>query len=465
MTGHGETHPPDGRPLPGGGAGLDRLPTEYLNTVLESARWRCEMLGTEFSTGEIARQLSIRAVILHRQRGLMERAAFLKLCTALLDDKEIVAEGGIDPDMVNGAAGSSPISDWLEIADRDGIADLQKFLCNSNRRRLAERGRVLLGELIPALGRAGDLSCEHDRAMRLAGISFCRSAGNVRLPPKINWQPVSWTLLQDLEDRIMQEDGAADELIRPAGINNRVELCQLMARTAWLTGMRPAELFSFTIEDAEEVLSDETAGLPGILAGQGAGMAEPPAHPAPASCPARPARMLRIRTIKTRNARASLRQQFRVQILDGIDDEDLSCIERLSCLGGLHLSRQHVRNLIRHCDRLMRRASLEVDPGRPDPVQLHFMRHAFIDHARLVMHPARIAALTGHTARDSVNGYGRRYRRYRPSAKAGRWFPSPDPQRVAEIAREWSRPDPEPSMEPAIGHQTQLPDPSPTDVG
>ena len=82
MTGHGETHSPDGRPLPGGGAGLDRLPTEYLNTVLESARWRCEMLGTEFSTGEIARQLSIRAVILHRQRGLMERAAFLKLCTA-----------------------------------------------------------------------------------------------------------------------------------------------------------------------------------------------------------------------------------------------------------------------------------------------------------------------------------------------------------------------------------------------
>ena len=454
MAGNGESHPLRRESCPGGGFVLGGLPLECMNRVLRTAHRRCQMLGTEFSTSEIATQLSIRAAVLHKHRGRRERAAFLNFCSALLSDRKDVAAGEPDPIPTDAAAGSALVRDWLKITNWGEIVDLHRFLHNSTRGRLATHGRGLFDGLIRALGQTGDPSCEHERAMRLAGISRCRSAGNFPPPPKCNWKPIPRELLQEIEDRVGQEDCGTDELLQQIGINNRVELCQMMARTAWLTGMRTSELFRFTIEDAERVPSDAPAG-------QEAG---PPMHPATAAGNSRSARMLRIRTTKTHNARPSLCQQFRVQMLDGIDDDDLACIERVSCLGQLDLSPRQIRRLFEKCNCRMRRASLEVVPGRPDPITLRCMRHAFIDHARLVMRPPRIAALTGHTARYTMTGYGRRYRRYRASAKASRWFPTPDPRRVSEIARDWNLPDPGPSMEPVAEYRPQYPDPSMTDV-
>ena len=457
MAGNGESHPPRSEPFPGGEFVLGGLPLECVNRVLRTAHRRCQMLGTEFSTAEIATQLSIRAAVLHKHRSRRERAAFLNFCSALLSDRKDVAAGEPDPIPTDAAAGSVLVRDWLKITKWGEIVDLHRFLHNSTRARLATHGRGLFDGLIRVLGQTGDPSCEHERAMRLAGISRCRSAGNFPPPPKCNWKPIPRELLQEIEDRVGQEDGGTDELLQQIGINNRVELCQMMARTAWLTGMRTSELFRFTIEDAERVPSDAPAGQEAVMAG-------PPMHPATAAGNNRSARMLRIRTTKTHNARPSLRQQFRVQMLDGIDDDDLACIERVSRLGQLDLSPRQIRRLFEKCNSRMRRASLEVVPGRPDPITLRCMRHAFIDHARLVMHPPRIAALTGHTARYTMTGYGRRYRRYRASAKANRWFPTPDPRRVSEIARDWNLPDPGPSTEPAAEYRPQYPDPGMTNV-
>ena len=457
MDGNGESHPPRSEPCPGGEFVLGGLPLECMNRVLRTAHRRCQMLGTEFSTAEIATQLSIRAAVLHKDRGRRERAAFLNFCSALVSDRKDVAAGEPDPIPTDAAAGSVLVRDWLKITNWDEIVDLHRFLHNSTRGRLVKHGRGLFDELIRALGQTGDPSCEHERAMRLAGISRCRSAGNFPPPPKCNWKPIPRELLQEIEDRVGQEDGGTDELLQQIGINNQVELCQMMARTAWLTGMRTPELFRFTIENAERASADAPADQEVVMAG-------PPMHPATAADNNYSARMLRIRTTKTHNARPSLRQQFRVQMLDGIDDDDLACIERVSRLCRLNLSRKQIKNLVAKCNRRMRLASLDVVPKRPDPITLHCMRHAFIDHARLVMRPPRIAALTGHTARYTMTGYGRRYRRYRASAKANRWFPTPDPRRVSEIARDWNLPDPGPSMEPAAEYRPQCPDPGMTDV-
>ena len=474
MVQFGIETPADGSGRQFGDHSIGPRDTNIIRRVLTTAERRCRLLSKPPCAREIGMQVAVRSAVLAKESSREEKRAVANLCSTALGARDEARRDGISLKPSDSFPRALPTPDWMDGVGWDDIGGLEAFLNSRTRCQLAELGRLELPEMIRTLGRSGDFSSDSEKAIRLAGASMARINGVHRSRPKANWDPIT----EEAVARIR----AGMECASPGGISARAEkaigaesgLPGLLARSAWLTGMRPRELFSFrlaavrldprrfaaagdAVAASEAVRRADLREFGPVAAADAIrGMAAHGPHEEGS-----PTFMLLIRSLKVACTSPKLRCPVRVQFLDGLPRRDLEVLHGTSLLHRLGLNPVQVHQVRTASNQAISTAAWEVLPERRDQVTLNTFRHAFIDLARLTMPIAEIAALTGHTSLRGVRGYGRRHARFSRSRQPDRWMPAPDPVRVAEISRVWAEMEASPALR---SEPESLPEPTPWDM-
>lgn len=448
--------------------------TKVIRRVLTTAERRCRLLSKPPCAREIGMQLAVRSTVLARVSSCEEKRAVASLCSTALGARDEARRAGISLKPADSFPRALPAPDWMDGVGWDDIGGLEAFLNSRTLGQMVELGRLELPEMIRTLDRSGDLSSDAEKAIRLTGASMARINGVRRSRPKANWDPITEEAVARIRARL--------ECTSPSGINARAGkeigaesgLPEMLTRSAWLTGMRPSELFSFRLAAVKLDPRRFAATGDAVAASEAVRRADLQEFGPVAAADAirgmaadgpqeegGPTFMLLIRSLKVACTSPKLRCPVRVQYLDGLLRRDLEVLHRTSMLHRLGLNLRQI-NLIRIAsNQAINTAAWELLPERRDQVTLNTFRHAFIDLARLTMPIAEIAALTGHTSLKGVRGYGRRYACFSRSRQPDRWMPAPDPVRVAEISRVWA----EKEASPALHSEPEpLPEPTPWDI-
>ena len=448
--------------------------TRVIRRVLTTAEQRCRLLSQRPCAREVGMQVAVRSAVLTKNSSREEKRAVGKLCSSALEARDEAQRAGINLRPADSFPRSLQVPDWMDGVGWDEIGGLETFLKTRTPSQMAELGHLELPEMFRALGRKGDSSSDVEKAIKLAGARKARINGVHRPHPRANWDPISEETVARIRAKL--------ECAGPGGITARAGkaigaesgLPELLTQSAWLTGMRPCELFSFRLvavgidprrcatpgdaATASEAVrrADLQAFGPVSVADAIRGMA--------ADGPREeggPTFMLLIRSLKVVCTSPKLRSPVRVQYLDGLSRRDIEVLHRASLLHRLELDRLQVERIRNTCNQAIGTAASGLLPERRDRVTLNTFRHAFIDLARQTMPIAGIAALTGHTLQEGVRWYGRRNARYSRNRQPCRWMPAPDPVRVAEISRVWA----EKQAEPALRSELEpLPEPTPWDM-
>ena len=146
--------------------------------------------------------------------------------------------------------------------------------------------------------------------------------------------------------------------------------------------------------------------------------------------------ILWIRAAKTANANPNLVRPFRAQILHKIDKDDLEVLCLAAHLHSFPMEEKRRTNLITSMSRNLRAAADGTLPHRTDKLNLYSFRHDFATRAKLRMPVEEVAALLGHTSRESTRVYGKKYTRQRKGSDSG-WMPLPDPEFAEDIRLSW----------------------------
>ena len=148
--------------------------------------------------------------------------------------------------------------------------------------------------------------------------------------------------------------------------------------------------------------------------------------------------VLMIRAAKTTNANPDLQRPFRMQILQGMEHDDLEVLCLAAHLHHFRLDSRRRSNLITTMTRNLTAAAATALPRRPDRINLYSFRHDFATRARRALQLWEVAALMGHTARASTYVYGKRgTRRKRGSSGSGGWLPRQDQDFAEAIRDKW----------------------------
>ena len=419
-------------------------------------------------------QVAVRSAVLTKHSSREEKRAIARLCSTALGERDEARRAGINLKPAESFPSSLRVPDWMDGVGWDDVGGLETFLNARTPRQMAELGRSELPEMIRALGRNGDVSSDTEKAIRLAGARKARINGVHRPHPKANWDPITEEMVARVRAKLecMGQSRFSARVGKAIGAESG--LPGLLTRSAWLTGMRPCELFSFRLAavgiDPRQCAAPDDA-LAASEAVRRADLRE--FRPLAAADAIRgmaadgpreeggPTFMLLIRSLKVACTSPKLRSPVRVQYLDGLPRRDIEVLHATSQLHRLGLERLQVERIRMATNQATATAAFGLFPERRDPVTLNSFRHAFIDLAKLTMPVAEIAALTGHTSPKGVRWYGRRNARRSQNRQPARWMPAPDPVRVAEIARVWTEKQaaPAPCEEPEL-----LPELTPWDM-
>ena len=446
---------------------LSSIDKVCIQRVLAATTDRCRLFSLRPGAEEIISQLAIRSVVISRTTSAEECRAFRRYCAEVTARREIAREQGVFLFPEDALPLSSNVHEWMADLCWQDLIRLEQFLSNWPPTEMIAFGRKLLPEMLSRLALAGDASGELEGTVLLTGVKCATVGGTAHARPKVHWQPITGAMIDQIDHRLsrLRLRGAAARVANDLGVDRN--LARLLLRAAWLTGMRSVEMFRCSLH-AVEVLpgfsaepTDVLAALENANPSGSPGIRQVPVAVTLAAKPdgtlggevANYVFVLTISTAKTACSSPGLKFPVRNQILNGLPHVDLMLLHDVAGLRRLELSPECISAASRCCSNAIRRVGRELFPDRSDPITLHTLRHAFIDHAKLTMPTAEIAALTGHTARTTVTGYGRGYARQLRGLSPDRWMPVPDPERAARIESVWAakKLNPKPSLIPETG--------------
>lgn len=394
------------------------------NRVLKGMSARLRLLQTPESPVEIGNQVAIRTVILNISSARREVTA---VRTVL---RHFISEG----DWPEGVIENGPI----RTISPESVSHLFDFV-SLPVSELIPIGGHLISDLSERLIRSGYPGSGEDLAEALSGVFPNRS--RQANPGRETHIPITEGDLSRIDFAVMDqsyEDGVRT-LTCPR--TNVMALSRVFIRVIWLTGMRPTEVFDCVLMCGDPKRdythaqiglireNPERAVLSGLLVPQqaleGAGGIGHTRAILDSRAATRIDPILMIRNAKTRNANLSLVRTYRVQVLAGVSQEDLHLISLAARIHEARLPETRKRNLSGMITRHLRSAAERELPDRAGKMNLYALRHDFATRARRVMPLHKVAALMGHTARNSTQGYGKAHTRQSGSGSGG-WVPGCD---------------------------------------
>lgn len=390
-----------------------------IDRLLSAARIRASLTGEIFSEFMVVEQVALRSVELAQASFYVEKAAI----AAWLEDSPEIDE---------------------EVRAR-GLEFLSK-----GRKELNAWGRKRLSEIATSLAEEGDMRSPEEISFEVSGLSTSANRGK---PKARNHKPISHHDIDRLTQELLDQDPLYNLLarLRKTKIANSQALSAVLLHSCWLTGMRPIEMFRcvlliikddeavMTPDDIDRVIPDITdrdnSGLQGLTA---IGSAIQDLEKA-----AKGSVRLAIRNAKTRNANQETVQEYRILNLSGIDPYRLGVLWLTTQLRRLEVSAQEIGALRDLASRHARMAAKRIMPGRGN-VTLYTMRHDFSDRAKLRFGKAEVAALMGHTSKNSGAHYGTKglHRAKGGGPSIGKrnqmgWLPQPDEEQAKRLLAKW----------------------------
>lgn len=243
-------------------------------------------------------------------------------------------------------------------------------------------------------------------------------------------------------------------------------LTRVFANTIWMTGMRPAEMWScyLMVPRTDIVFTEEMRAL-AVMNPQkaitdklytriekvysamneslgGAVLAAMDNSGAPA--------ILAIRSSKQTNANPIIKGGVRLQIINRMPIQMMTVLAAATQLRGLGVD-DRVKDLVRRSIIRHLKVIGETEPAlRGFNLNLYAMRHAFATRVRAHYKSHEAAALTGHSSESSLGVYGRRRASTARKASTGTgWLPQPDPVLAETIKLAWAMKKLKPDLQPA----------------
>ena len=424
--------------------------TQYRTDVerlIRATEHRCELVGRQPSFNELYRQVLIRA---HEKAAATSRKEIVALRTILT---ELIADRDSDDHPNTQELDHYDLPLWVAAASPDEARQLLDRL-RQPRKKLLPLGLDVLAEDVQAARSLGLDGTDEDVAAHLAGAS---KTHRVRRQPKAYWQAIPQADLLAIDHSLSNA-----EPIRAfrSLLTNRVHyraLLRIFARTIWLTGMRPIELWCCRqlVPKPDPTLSEtERARLRNDLAAAASsphytaveqsdidawgGLGEAAAGLSRLS---RLPPILAIPSAKQANANPTLRNPYRFQNVESLSADDLTSLCLAGQLASFNLPEARKAEINRRLNRVFVQITDELFPDRPIPLTLYSLRHDFVDRARRALPIEAAAALTGHTSRDTLYGYGAPYvrkgRARQDLSHTAPILPQPDPARVVAIRQAW----------------------------
>lgn len=408
---------------------------ERYSAVIErlssAARSRATQTGQVYNDFMVAEQVVMRSIELSKSTFYVEKAAII----AWLEDT---------PDI-------------NEESRKTGLE-----LLSRNRDDLMQWGRDRLTEIVGAVIDGGDMRAPEEISFEICALS---TQPTRRKKSKAGHVPVSPHDIDRLTQALIDIDPLSNLVarLRKAKVENSQALSAILLHSCWLTGMRPIEMFSCALviardddvvvspDDIDAQIPDITdrdfTGLRGLLA-VGVAIGEIEKREGGQV-------MLAIRNAKTQNANPETVQEYRVLRLGEIDAYRLGVLWMTTQLRRLQITPKEIESLRDLVSRHARVISRRIMPGRK-PVTLYTMRHDFADRAKLRYGKPEVAALMGHTGKNSAAHYGTKgLRRSSGGVQLGRrtpagWMPQPDEAQALRLLSKWNpslQRDPEVSLE------------------
>ena len=431
--------------------------------VFRTATDRCGSTNRAPELPEVHLQLAIRTAVLEASTGVKELSAMRDLIKTIRKLQTSYDEAGYLMMPFQLVPKNVELPFWFRFEDWGGFDSFAERVMQTAYKEFRASGRFELPKLVKEAVESGRFpnSLGHENA--IADSLSGREAKPARRSPKIGWTPISEPEFERIFDQLPAgtEEAALDSL-RKGRRTKSGGIARILARSIWLTGMRALETFQCRLltadpdenlspQDLREILDDpRTAHEVGRLRDADLEIARDDFRHN-----GRRSLIFGIRTLKTANSSPLIYNAFRFQILGGINQRDIAALAFASLLSRLQIPRARAEGIAGRCTRHLRLASFKADPGREQAVTLHTLRHAFVDTARRVLPPHEIAALSGHTSRITMLGYGGKNVRRRKNPGRTRWMPTPDRASAEAIERAWSlrmamkaKPTPEPELLP-----------------
>ncbi|WP_375264135.1 hypothetical protein [Palleronia sp.] len=421
----------------------DQSFSKYLNAFERLARGienRCELTGETPSLAMIPQQIALRSKLVAKSTIRFE------ISSARMTLKDAIGSGMWYP--------SIALFRWIADAEPRELTELSLSL---QRTRLEICG--LADDLIDELcGMAEQNDHDLDGDELLERVCRFEKRRSDRVVNR-NHKALTWSDWHALEAALSEEDPIEtladllqDKLSTPG-------LLRLFVAAMFMTGMRPVEVLSFSCmcphprhqfspEDRALILSDPgEAIVRGLLipvenAARHLGVDLGRAAHACRRQSNGGACVLLIHTAKRSNANADLRLDFRLQVVDTDAVRDLGLLSFASQIRHAKMSRRRwdsLRNGLVNLLKEVARREPALSRGE-DEINLYSFRHAFADRMRNTLERLEeVAALTGHTSRTTLSGYGERGRKKGGGGRApDGWAPRPCPKRVETIRAVWS---------------------------
>lgn len=431
--------------------------------VFRTATDRCVSTNREPGLLEVDRQLAIRTAVLETSTGVKELSAMRDLIRKVRMLQAAYDEAGYIMMPFQLAPKNVDLPFWFRFEDWDGFNSFASRVRRTTYRKFRSRGRAELPALVEEAIKSGRFSNSPGQKNALAERLSGRKTKLARRSPKIGWTPISESDFERMLDQLPAgAEKAALDSLREGGRTKSGGVARLLARSIWLTGMRALEAFQCRLltTDPDENLSPRE--LRRILDNPRAAHEGGRLHGADLEIArndfrhsGRGSLIFGIRTLKTANSSPLIYNALRFQILDEIDQRDVAALTFASMLSRLKIPRARAEGIAARCTKHLGSASRKADPGREQAVTLHTLRHAFVDTARRMLPPHETAALSGHTSRRTMLGYGGKHVRTSKSSGSTRWMPKADPASAEAIRRAWSlraalkvEPTPDPELLP-----------------
>ena len=432
---------------------MDDKDQAKLEHVFHSLDIRHAATGCVRDCSSLLGQLRIRAVLANHRTSNIDLSVFRKFIASIVAAGQVLEDRSLVARPIDLLPGNTGIPDWFMMLSMDKVKELNSELEGVDWRSMHNQGKRDIG---------GDSQCLPvnpvfpDRNARIRVLAGLPESGKADLTIKDTWSRITLSHLECLIDALPEGDEIEGFVSVFNDGKRHPGIVRLLARVAWLTGMRSIELYTCRLNwmPVGSVSSDSSAmtDYP-VEDNAGAG----PRLPLPGKCTtghvSRAIReieheygdrtaVLRIRSAKTGCHSGRIDNLVRIQLLTSLAIEDLGRIWMASRLRQANLASTRIRSTCDYCSRVLVKYSKQVFPERVHPINLHMLRHAFIDTCRRSMPIEEAAVLSGHTCVRSTRHYGGKHARYSARGSRDRWMPQPL-QTEVRLAREaWKKHEP-----------------------
>lgn len=434
---------------------------KYVSTIerlIRSVEKRCKVTGEEPRLYMIAEQVAVRSRTIATSTMRFELSSCRTVLRQVLDERAWPA--------------SLKATSWINKAERIEIEQLLSAV-SIEPKFITETANEVITRLM-TLCDENDDSGEgaydpDDKAARTAFTkqiaSFVRATSKrIANQSYAAFSFSDWERIEMALNHNDPEKAVKDLIAKKVDVDG---LLRLYSAMIFMSGMRPVEVMScmLLVPDASKEFTPEDVALfyadPGAVVDRGLAITVEKYATQNGIDYSRAARnasdrtgapcILVIRNAKRTNANPDLRDSVRMQIIDQATTRDLTLITYATQIRNAKLNERQWDTLR---GGMLKRLKEIVDnePAiKRKEVNLYSFRHAFADRARATYDKVEeVAALTGHTSRTTLSGYGEKKRKSGTSS-AGGWVPKPDPMRVEEIRNIWYNSPISPTVE-APGH-------------